>query len=233
MGDKIKDFLLIIPARCGSKGIKSKNIVELNGHPLIYYTIRVAKKLKVMKLVDEIYISTDCEEIKQVCESLGLKVTALRDKNLSTDKAKTVDLIRAIINQYLIKNIYFKHILLLQPTSPLRTFNQVSKSIEMYLDHNNNSLISVCEDSSLSDDILYFKNGLSLTPKKITHNSGKRRQENKVIHIRNGAIYIVKTEYFMKYNSMICDKPLGFVMDKITSINIDEHIDLEIAKRLL
>ena len=233
MGDKMKDFLLIIPARSGSKGIKSKNIVELNGHPLIHYTIKVAKKLKVMKLIDEIYISTDSEEIKQICESLGVKVAALRDKKLSTDKAKTVDLIRAIINQHSTENIYFKHILILQPTSPLRTFDQVSESIRMYLDHNSNSLISVCQDSSLSDDILYFRNGLYLTPKNITHNSGKRRQENKVSHIRNGAIYIVKTEYFIKYNSIICDKPLGFVMDKITSVNIDEHIDLEIAKRLL
>ena len=166
----MRDFLLIIPARCGSKGIKNKNIIELNGYPLIHYTITVAKKLKAMRLVDEIYISTDCEEIKQVCESLGVKVAALRDKNLSSDKAKTVDLIRAIINQYLIDNIYFNHILLLQPTSPLRTFDQVRESIGMYLDHNGNSLISVCEDSSLSDDILYFKNGCYLTPKNSTHN---------------------------------------------------------------
>ena len=74
MGYKIKDFLLIIPARCGSKGIKFKNIVDLNGYPLIYYTLEIAKKLKKKIIIDKIHVSTDCQKIKKVCESFGIKV---------------------------------------------------------------------------------------------------------------------------------------------------------------
>ena len=233
MGYKVKEFLLIIPARCGSKGIKHKNIVDLNGRPLIYYTVKVAKKLQAMGIIDEIIISTDCEKIKLVCESLGVSIGELRDKKLSNDKSKTTDLVRSIINKKLIDNVHFKNILILQPTSPLRTLEQVYESIGVYKKQNANSLISVYRDSTLSDDIMYFKDDTYLVPKNSNHNSGKRRQENKVVFIRNGAIYIFKTKYFMEFNSIICDKPLHYEMDKITSVNIDNPIDLVLAKKLI
>ena len=233
MGHKVEELLLIIPARCGSKGIKYKNIIDLNGYPLIYYTVKVAKKLKALGIVNEIVISTDCVKIKQVCESLGISIDELRDKNLSSDKSKTIDLVRSIINKKLIENVYFKNVLILQPTSPLRTFEQVYESIEIFKNQNTNSLISVYRDSSLSDEIMYFKDDIFLVPKNLNHNSGNRRQENKVTYIRNGAIYIVKTDYVLKYNSIICDKPIFYEMDKITSINIDSPIDLTIAKKLI
>ena len=76
---------------------------------------------------------------------------------------------------------------------------------------------------------MYYSNGKYLIPREHNHNLGKR-QENNIFHIRNGAIYITKTNYFLKYNSLICTKPIGYEMDKISSINIDEQIDLEIAK---
>lgn len=233
MGHKVKEFLLIIPARCGSKGIKHKNIIDLNGRPLIYYTVKVAKKLKAMGIIDEIIISTDCERIKLVCESLGVSIGELRDKNLSNDQSKTTDLVRSIINKKLKENVFFKNILILQPTSPLRKLEQVCESIGIYKKQNANSLISVYRDCALSDEIMYFKDDIYLVPKNLDHNSGKRRQENKVVFIRNGAIYIFKTKYFMEYNSIICDKPLYFEMDKITSINIDNPIDLTLAKKLI
>ena len=65
MGYKVKNFLVVIPARCGSKGIIQKNIVDFKGYPLIYHTIKIAKQLKNEQIIDEIYISTDCEEIKK------------------------------------------------------------------------------------------------------------------------------------------------------------------------
>ena len=78
MGHQIKKrFLVIIPARCGSKGIRFKNIADLNGYPLIYYTIEVAKKLKAENIVDDIFISTDCLKIKQICEKFKVKVEKL------------------------------------------------------------------------------------------------------------------------------------------------------------
>ena len=111
MGGKIKkNFLIIIPARCGSKGISLKNIAILNGYPLIYYTINVAKKLKEKKIVDEIFISTDCLEIKDVCEKFDVNVDELRKKNLSGDKVKTNDLVYSILRQYEIKGISFENL---------------------------------------------------------------------------------------------------------------------------
>ena len=234
MGHQIKKrFLVIIPARCGSKGIRFKNIADLNGYPLIYYTIEVAKKLKAENIVDDIFISTDCLKIKQICEKFKVKVEKLRDKSLSGDDVKTIDLIYSILHHYKINNISFENFIILQPTSPLRTYNQVYKSIKMYIKHNSNSLISVYKDSTLSDEIIYHKDGINFIPKNKNHSSGIRRQENKLSYIRNGAIYITKVKFFMQKKSLICSNPIGFVMDKITSINIDGEIDLEIARRLI
>lgn len=234
MGGKIKKrFLLIIPARCGSKGIILKNIANLNGYPLIYYTINVAKKLKEKNIVDEIFISTDCLEIKEVCEKFEVKVEKLRNKNLSGDDVKTNDLVYSILQQYEIKGISFENLIILQPTSPLRTYNQVYSAIKTFKEHNSNSLISIYKDSTLSDEIIYYKEGISLIPKNKNHSIGIRRQENKISYVRNGAIYISSVKFFMLNKSLICPNPIGFIMDKITSINIDEEIDLEIASRLI
>ena len=188
MGYKVKNFLVVIPARCGSKGIIQKNIVDFKGYPLIYHTIKIAKQLKNEQIIDEIYISTDCEEIKKVCEGFGVEVKELRDKKLSKDDTKTIDVIRSILMKYQNQNIKFEHIILLQPTSPLRTYKHVIESIEKFKINDSNSLISVCKDASLSDSILYYSNGKYLIPREHNHNLGKRRQENNIFHIRNGAI---------------------------------------------
>ena len=233
MGYKIKNTLLVIPARCGSKGIKFKNIVDLNGKPLIYYTLKIAKKLKKNKLIDSIFISTDCVEIKSICEKYGIKVDSLRVKSLSGDRVKTSEVILSIINSYKIKNINFNNVLLLQPTSPLRSYNQVANALTKFKLSDNNSLISVYKDSTLSDSILYYKSKEILIPKTNLHNLGSMRQEKKDLYVRNGAIYIFKTDYFLLNKSIICKSPGYFEMDKISSINIDEYEDLEIARRLI
>ena len=79
-------ILAIIPARCGSKGIPFKNIIDVNGKPLIQYSIEIALQLRLNNLIDEIIVSTDCNEIKEISEHSGLKVPFLRPKNISGDK---------------------------------------------------------------------------------------------------------------------------------------------------
>lgn len=230
---KLLKYLLIIPARCGSKGIFFKNIVNIKNKPLIYYTLNVAKSLFEENLVDQLYVSTDCIEIAKVCEDLGFKIEKLRSQKNSTDNAKTVDVILEILEEFNQKKISFENIIILQPTSPLRTYKNVKEALCLFQDEKSDSLISVFNDETLSMDILYKKKSTILQPIGINHNSGKQRQKNQKLYIRNGAIYIVKVDYLLKNKKIISENPSFIEMNKIESINIDSHIDLEMAKKFL
>ena len=100
-------FLCIIPARCGSKGIPHKNIIDVDGKPLIQYTIEIAKQLKNNNKIKELVVSTDCKEVANISERLGVKVPFLRPENISGDKAKSVDYIIHAVNFFAKINIKY------------------------------------------------------------------------------------------------------------------------------
>ena len=139
---KNKKFLAIIPARGGSKSIPNKNIMSICGKPLIAYTIEAAKQ---SKYIDEIIVSTDSDIIKMVAQQYGAKVPFLRPKELSNDTAKSIDVVMHVIDFYKENNISFDYVILLQPTSPLRTFKHLDDAIEKLIESNSTSLVSVCE----------------------------------------------------------------------------------------
>ena len=125
----MEDILVVIPARGGSKGLPGKNIKMLCGKPLIAYSIDVARAFADDK---NICVSTDSEEIKQVVEQYGLKVPFLRPDHLATDTATSDDVLIHAVNYY--REQYgrtFKKLMLLQPTSPLRTKEDVEGAIRL------------------------------------------------------------------------------------------------------
>ena len=119
--------MYLIPARGGSKGIPHKNIKLLNGKPLIQYSIEIARKLAED---DDICLSTDDEEIKAVAEKLGLKVPFLRPDYLASDTATTSDVIVHALDFYEKQGRHYDVVVLLQPTSPLRTVQNVKDCIQ-------------------------------------------------------------------------------------------------------
>lgn len=134
-------LLYLIPARGGSKGIPHKNIKQLSGKPLIAYSIDVARQL-----TDDcnICISTDDDEIIQVVTSYGLTVPFKRPDFLATDLAGTYEVILHAIGFYENLGISYDAVVLLQPTSPLRTAQQVMEAIGLY-DKSVDAVVSVCE----------------------------------------------------------------------------------------
>ena len=227
-------LLALIPARSGSKGIKNKNILKICGKPLIQYTIEPALKLKALGLVDSVIVSTDCSNIANISARLGAEVPFLRPKNISGDKAKSIDLIIHTINYFKKKNILFDAVLLLQPTSPLRDMITLKKAIELFKNNNTESLISCYREEYINELVMY--NSCSdniLTPLNIDHNKGVRRQDHGELFIRNGAIYITKVDYIKKTKQIISDNPLLIEMKKSKSINLDSLEDLEILKKML
>ena len=147
-----KTFLIIIPARAGSKGIKDKNIVSVEGKPLIEYTINFAKNLK---LNTEILVSTDSKQIADISRSLGASCPFLRPKLLSTDLIGDMPVIRnALVEYEQLSKKRYEFVIMLQPTSPIRIESQIYQAIDTIINNEYDSVISV---SSVNDKYHPYK----------------------------------------------------------------------------
>lgn len=226
--------LTIIPARCGSKGIKDKNIIDVCGKPLIEYSIKQALALQKNALVDTVIVSTDCEKIANISRKLGVEVPFLRPDELASDTSKSIDFIIHALSYYKNKSIDFDIVLLLQPTSALRSFEILRNAINIFKKSKEDSLISVYKEEYINDLVMYKNTSeINLKPLNELHNKGVRRQDHGSIYVRNGAVYLTKVKYLEKYKQIISDNPLFIEMKKNDSVNIDTLEDLEVLRNLL
>ena len=149
-------ILGLIPARSGSKRIKNKNIYELNGKPLIQYTIEAAKN---SKLLDDVIVSTDSKRIAEIANNFNINVPFLRPKKLSGDKIEMIEVIKHVVKKKKFKKINL--IMLLQPTSPLRTNIDIDKSIKLFSLKRADTLVSVTNKKNIKNKkkIMIEKNG--------------------------------------------------------------------------
>ena len=220
--------LALIPARGGSKGIKDKNIVDVCGKPLIAYSIDVAKN---SKYVDDVVITTDSERIKEVAEKYGADVPFLRPAELATDNAKTIDAVMHAINTLKELGRDYDILLLLQPTCPLRTTDDINNSLELFVSKNYTSLVSVNKVNEhpilmrkIKEDGI-MENLLNL-PSTI------RRQDMPPIYKVNGSIYINLINELNNETSLN-DNPLAYITKEEHSVDIDNISDIERVKRYL
>lgn len=219
-------ILYVIPARGGSKGIPRKNIKPLNGKPLIYYSIDVARQLTSD---DNICVSTDDIEIIQVVESYGLKVPFKRPDCLATDEATTNDVLLHVIDFYETKGKFYDLLVLLQPTSPLRNVIHVKEALTLYKD-DLDMVVSVKESHAASLICKESENGL-LEFCLNTHAS--RRQDMPSYFEYNGGIYIINVEKFKISGMNGLNKKKKYLMDEFSSIDIDTPLDWVIAESIL
>lgn len=210
----------IIPARGGSKGIPKKNIKLLNGKPLIAYTIEAA----LASNLDRVIVSTDCEEIASVSKQYGAEVM-MRSSRLAEDKTPTLPVLQDVVSRLDEK---YDAVMTLQPTSPLRTVEDINKSIEIFsTDNEADSLVSVVEvpHNYMPEKLMCFDGKYLSGNSKI-----KRRQEVSMKYARNGAaIYITKTERLSEY--IFGGKILPYFMSKINSFDIDDMEDWGIVEK--
>ena len=226
---KTNKILAIIPARSGSKGIKNKNIINLNGKPLISYTIESALK---SKYIDDVIVSTDGVEIKNISLEYGAKVPFMRPKCLATDTSKTIDTVIYCIEEMKKLGFEYDYVVVLQPTQPLRQAYHIDEAINMLLDSGKDSLVSV---SKVDNHPLLIRriDDKKILYKLINENSTKRRQDFEDYYKVNGAIYINKINENLNLDTSLNDNELGYIMDKKFDVDIDENLDIEIAKLLI
>ncbi len=219
---KGKRILAIIPARGGSKGIPRKNIISVNGKPLIQYTIDVAKK---SKYIDRIIVSTEDEEIADIALSSGAEVPFLRPKELAQDETKTIDVLVDVIKKLKLSGKEYDYSILLQPTQPLRQPFHIDESIERLIELNEDSLISISE---VKEHPILMKtideNGK--LQNLLNSRSDIRRQDFSKIYKVNGAIYINKINEQFNKNTSLNDNKIAYIMDKKYDLDIDEPEDL-------
>ncbi len=218
-----KKVLAFIPARAGSKGIKNKNIIDLAGKPLISYTINAAKK---SKYIDKVIVSTDGEKIADVAKKYGADVPFFRPKELAEDTSNVITAIIYTIKELKKMSEEYDILVLLQPTSPFRSEQHIDEALEMLINNNLPSLLSVCETDKNPTLIRTLDKDKMIKP--IIESDISLRQQMDKYYILNGAIYINYVKD-IKENRYLKDNEYGYIMDKYHSLDIDEPIDLEIA----
>lgn len=223
-----KRVLAMIPARGGSKGIKNKNIIEVKGKPLIAYTIEAAKK---SKYIDTVMVSTDSEAIKDVALQWGAAVPFMRPEELASDAAKTIDAVMHTVNFYREHADIYDYFVLLQPTSPLRSAEDIDGAIEKFLNCGERDLASISE---VTDSPVLIRKIVDSTimEKLLDVTSTVRRQEMPKYYRINGGIYITKIDKLsseMSFN----DSSVYYLMKKQHAIDIDEYVDLAVLEYYL
>lgn len=222
-------ILAIIPARCGSKGLKDKNIKNLNGKPMIAYTIEASKESNVFT---DIVVSTDSSDYAKISEEYGAWVPFLRPKQFSTDEASSADVIMYTINELNRNEKKYDYFMLLQPTSPLRTAKDIKNAVDLLIEKNANSVISVCE----TEHSPIFVNTLDETLKMDNFLDNKfnvPRQMLPSYYRLNGAIYLSEINYFAKFKNFYHENSYAYVMDNKSSTDVDTLVDFEFAKLLM
>lgn len=222
--------IAIIPARSGSKGVKNKNIKTINGKTLIEYSVEAALKSAAF---DTVFVSTDSSEYAAIAKSLGVDCHFLRSKNNSSDTASSWDAVREVINQFEIEGFFYDEIMLLQPTSPLRTSKDITNAIDVMKAKSAYAVESVVEmdHSPLWSNTLPPDGNMKNFFNKY---SNMPRQSLPVYYRENGAIYLIKRFLLEKTDSAIfSEKCYAYIMPRERSVDIDDEIDFILASVML
>lgn len=222
----MSDLLGLIPARGGSKGIPRKNIRDVCGKPLLAYSIEASQEAAS---VDRTIVSTDDEEIAQVAREYGADVPFRRPDELATDTAPTEPVIEHALEFFSDeRDGSFETVAVLQPTSPLREADHIDAAISKFEDTGADSLVSVFEDVSYRWE--QTDNGAR---RKNYTGGRKRRQEKEPEYVENGAIYLAKSEPFLQTVDLQVGRTELFVMDRLSSVDVDEPVELELVEHIL
>lgn len=227
---KKSTIIAIIPARGGSKSLPHKNIRLLNGKPLIYYTITEARKSKYLQ---RLLVSTEDSQITEISRKYGAEVIE-RPAALAQDDTPSRPVYQHVIG-YLeeVENFSPDIIVVLQPTSPCRLAEDIDEAIEIFLETDCDSVVSVCETEhpphwmfTLEEDRLkpIFQDWDKVT----------QRQAAPKTYRLNGAVYVIHRDVIMEHKKGVMGSNIRpFIMSLERSVDIDSELDLKLAELLI
>lgn len=224
-----KKVVALIPARGGSKTIPKKNIVNLGGKPLIAWTIELALKTPE---IDKVIVSTDCDDISKVAQEYGADIH-FRPKEFAQDNSLPIDTVRHVLEELRKSNYDMDYLVYLEPTSPLRTIQDISGCIHLIVEKDFDSVATYTEAKlnphrawKINDDYpeIFIEGAVPWLP----------RQELPEAYQLNGAVYIVKASKINQESiGLVIGKTGAIIMPKERSVDIDDSVDLIIAETLI
>ena len=220
--------IAIIPARSGSKGLKDKNIRHLNGKPLLAWTIDAAVRSDEF---DEILVSTDSEAYAEIARQYGADVPFLRSPETSTDTASSWDTVAEVLENCRKGGNVFDTFCLLQPTSPLRTAEDIRNAYALYREKADFAVVSVCEAEHSPLWCGHLPENGEFRG-FIREDAMKQRQSGGKFYRLNGAIYIVDVQKFGTSRFLYREGSFAYIMPQDRSVDIDTETDFRLAELL-
>ena len=218
----------IIPARSGSKGVSNKNINDIGGIPLINHTIFTAIESKSF---EHIYISTDIDYVFSEFKNNNSVTLIKRPKNLCQDDSSQVDVVNHVFKNLTINPKHITNFVLLQPTTPFKTANEIRNGVEILSNAKVESIIGVCEVVNHPSDYLFINSNNKLK-NLINESKNKRRQEFSKYYFNNGAFYGCKYNFFKKNQVFYNENSKILKMNNFSFVDIDTQFDLIIARSI-
>jgi CMP-N,N'-diacetyllegionaminic acid synthase len=217
--------LFLIPARGGSKGLPGKNKILFGGKPLLAWSIEAAQNSMVK---GDVIVSTDDEEIAALAKEFGAEIPFMRPKHLSTDDASAMHVIFHVLDEQEKRGFQYDVVVLLQPTSPLRSSADIQNGISLISDHIDAVVgVSVCEHHPFWTNTLPENNMMGSFLRDEVKD--KQRQQLPVYYQINGALYIGKVDYIRENKVFPGEKTKAYIMPAERSVDIDTEKDLALA----
>jgi CMP-N,N'-diacetyllegionaminic acid synthase len=219
-GCKMGRVLALIPARGGSKGLPRKNVLMAGGLPLIAWTIKAARESSA---IERLILSSDDDEIIDLALRFNCEVPFRRPVELASDASSSMDVIEHALDQL----PPHEYLILLQPTSPLRTGADIDAAFALMLQCGAPSCVSVCE-ADQSPYLMYQVRSDERLESVLPPLSGStRRQDLPPIYLLNGSIYIARTDWLRQTRSFLSEATVAYRMPIERSIDIDTADDFE------
>lgn len=217
-------ILAVVTARGGSKGLPGKNIKELNGKPLIGWTL---KQLEYSKYIDEVFVSTDSEEIAEVSKQCGFDVPSLRPTHLAEDTSSSMDVLLYTIQLFEKRAKTFDYLMLLEPTSPLRKRNDIDEIIKLAGDNpQSDGVISVGEVHGEHPSIMKkINNEGYIVPYIENEKKVYQRQQFEKAYFPYGVGYLVKISVFKETHTIYSKNMLPYYIERWQNYEIDDIYD--------
>lgn len=207
--------------------IKNKNLIDFGGRTLLEWSVDAGNNCR---FIDDVALSSDSNKILAIGKKSGLDKLILRPKELSTDKASSIDVVLHAFNIY----PEYKWYALLQPTSPLRKGSHIDDCFKLLEDSKSNSIVSVCESQSKPNHILQVNNVTNtINPILDWESLIKPRQLLEHFYELNGAIYIGMIKDLINTHTFLSKDTIAYKMQKTSSVDIDNQNDLDIARMYL
>ncbi len=233
MNGRQQKVLALIPARGGSKGVPRKNIRNICGKPLIAYTIQTA--IEVRQRFHAVLVSTDDDEIAAVAERFGARVPFLRPTEIAGDRVPMLPVLQHAVS-FVEKqdSIRLDWVMLLQPTNPFRTAEDIEQVLDLGLAGGCDSVISVVRVDAVHPILMKRIENNRLLPYCIEEKEGTRRQDyDPPAYMRNGAIYFTRRDVLIEGASIWGKHIRPYLMPPERSVGIDSELDLKLVEIMM